>query len=1477
MFEKYEQFKQLFDTLKEKKFSRDLRFARESLLLKLNGPHFSPLVRDYLLKMNTTGLPFTDFEGEPAQISQVKKIINALYHSEVALKDAESMDFRDLNSSYGDITGHFSRLWNDTVHQTYLACELFTHFDVDLWEFFSDEIDILAPLFSKFQIFAGTQGADALSQLYQINPRGIPFELGKAGGHVIDQMGDQQDDMNYEVLTQFSAKLPGYLDQLSGMIKNFSSQVSEHEPHIDRRALDALQDQALQLLSALEQTRGSSIFLPVKTLHYIHIIRSSITLSMSIFEQAGHVGESTQDAARAKLAELKYTLLPELFGLTDKIEQQAILKPGVLSNPLMDSVSALYQQLIGYTEKFVDFNSVGSELLTLNDQKFVSCRLDKLHKRSSEHQVMRLKTNEVERATLKFYQILNKPQYRDLRLIDLPEETKKLLLSHYKIMQPHVLKLHLPMNNAIISGLTNQKGIADTFLGPVRWFNRTLNGLWARRHVGPPRSAHLLNTDSVADVYLLKPLLEAQLAKIITTQTFNVQLNDALMDETAEGVKDLKLFTYRPLQDPLSFNEATLLKSKLKSDLELFAKEPRPDTEAQALTLESMKKRLLQLERMSLEQGRMIGLDLLTMPEALMIYQAYQSMSSKLEKAEQAYALFHRLLQTDESKPLLRQSDAELKRKLCNLYSIFQPYFVSGLSSHPQLLSIDAAVVSALSQSATVFGPQERPDKVLEPFDGLNDQMEKWFQTEKSKIGDRREVISRLAQKLMREELTAKVLAPVDAEHARAHHILQHEHYSKAIADVHQSLFQMTRIFNESVRSQLLKAKEGLPFPELTDPNQSMSQSEQILGMKRLFNCLYHLEQIAVSLEALNDQSAESVYTYKVFEMSLHLRDAIYLASALKDTPALAVLGGEVKKKMEKSHAFLLDIQKHYLHESIEEEGVLPTPDPALNHSAVLYYAIDVLKILPKHITALRNDKELTAEEIATMQQQASLVTTDIERVLQNSNSYFRLFLEIPTMYRLFRDLKQQLSELTTVTHDVAMSNLLRIHDEFLTNMLIEGDRWEDHVGLVPGTLTSPMKEVFDTFYQGLLIPLGLHSKRHLAFVSSMVPIEKRELAAQERASEASLEIRKLEESQSVLVNMQARIAYYREFYSGDLPLLETVKSLIKADYQSALPILTNLMPQLTQGVAAPDAFGQNLDRILNGEAQGAARLTSIEAIITSGVSYYAGKIATHQSVINSVIEKRSFLVSLKEKQVELNQVYLQKYTEACFQKQGKVLAAKQVGFIHCSREYGLKLTTYLATFETSLVQDAQGADDIDKKMDELLLEKASQFEREHYKHYYHLEMLMAAIDRLKLYIHQSNIELQSKSSLFESVRTLSRKSQLLVTLESLATDQSFTVDERIGHLQASVLAPSFKTRLLDHHRYDSFSFAWLKQWMASFVELLGIYTPPHKACYEQLLRATKTPTLPFEKLRTQFGLFSAPLVAPSPEPVGAPQPPQSH
>lgn len=398
-------------------------------------------------KGHTKWAPFTNYSLDPDNISQIKKLINALYYARLTFLDLENIDVRNKNRSYSDL----NLLYSKTIDLAYEASYLLTHLDVDLKEMFQEELSLILPFLSQVQTFFEKFMGENHATIKALDPLPLAYKAGTVAGIAVDQMRPISSDVDYNFLAQFSAVLPSYIDRLTNYIKQFSSEIKESEEKLNKQKLDELQNAALNLLNEIENLKGNSVFVSLKFLNYIHIIRNVITLSMSSLEQMGELSESSQDVLRDKLAQLKYNVLPGLFSLVDKIEDNAMLKPGTLSIPLMEKVKVLYDQLLYLPKKAIDFKAKGEELLEIEDHRFIELRLEMVYKRIDKANKALYRIQKAQTASEAFFQILK--NHKTFRLSQLSSEVKQELINHYKLLKPYMIQLDIDLNQIIISNL----------------------------------------------------------------------------------------------------------------------------------------------------------------------------------------------------------------------------------------------------------------------------------------------------------------------------------------------------------------------------------------------------------------------------------------------------------------------------------------------------------------------------------------------------------------------------------------------------------------------------------------------------------------------------------------------------------------------------------------------------------------------------------------------------------------------------------------------------------------------------------------------------------------------------------------------------------------------------------------------------------------------------------------------------------------
>lgn len=1347
-----EQYLRILDALREKKLSIRVHTYRETFIAKLNSELFSERLRAYLTPMNTEGEPFTNSPDDPAPVAQVKRILNALYHAELALQEAESTQLRADVSLLTNLSqvNDLQRLFFTGLSHAYRAGHLATHFDIDLLSIFSQEIAALAPLFAMFTEYAENYRDQTWGRLAQMDRHQISHQAGFLTGVIVDQLDPQAAEPDYESLVPALAdQIPQVLDQVTTFIEGLSSSIKLELSSsdvsartVDDRQLDELQDHALQLLNALDGARGSSLFLPLQFLHYIHAISHTITLTVSIYKQVGKLSNTTQDTARTKLKELK-KLLTVVLGLADKIEEHSMLQPGTLSQPMAAQISRLYQVLILYVEKFVEFSQHQS-LLTLDDSEFVEERLAYSYDRMASDTKALLMIEGVRAAAAEFFRILQNPQYKKgMHIADLPADIRDLLAQHYKLLQPHViqtykspkpytLQSYIPLNKAIIDGLKGERGA---------------------------KINHVLS---------LQPDLEALLAKLQVSHIFNLGLKADLISSVAINVQNLKLSPHSQRKNPFIINELIALGGNT------------PDTILFDIVAGNNQVRYPQN---------------LTAAQAVTLYNFYQTQCAKLDNARRAYQDFLHILQlpidddvdifidapsegedvdeaiaaatNDTANVAARQAALVVrKRKLRNLYHTFQPYIED---DNAALLSLEGSIIAALSSEA----PQAMAPNLLvllEPVEGS-------FTALKQRLCERGAVFERVMLECARIDNQAMALE-LQSTTDRASHVFKHKEFSASVAKFRLYLSKQIPLFNSAIRDHLAHnpAKDTLPFPNIENANQRLTESSQLLALKQAFNCLYYLEKVVIALEELNDNTLEITYTFKILEVLGQAAQAHTILESLAKTPYLLPMIEELQQKFLHVRTTLTGLQGQYFPEPIPAQ-----PDgAAVSPHTPIFYAVNAMLFLPAHINALRVNQGVQADAAQQIHEYAKRVTADLKRILNKSGSYLKLSSEVLTMYCLFRDLKVKLLELTTASHDIVFSNLNHIKDELFTSILIELERWEDSICLEPGSLTQPLTDMFDAFYTGLLEPLRLKSHEHISLVGSEHPLVRRQEVVEERRRKATLERNVAQEQQRVLQHLLDSIASYKECGPDEIDqgLLQTYQAALVRSFHNALPLLNaenaRLSPDIPPGNAADAALDALLMESVEGELP---NLKNIEALTVACLNNQRGVQASQQLIVDTANGKLAHLTNLLLAQPDLMNNFVDLYAAASFKKrQTLALNAQRVGLVdsRLRKEYADALEKQLQDAEAGILVQAKADPNIDNKISELIQAEIEKFYTQNYRNYCHLDGIIGAVTRLGHYVEGCSRVLSERGShVFEGKRTLKNKKREIKNLETFCYENS--------------------------------------------------------------------------------------------------------
>jgi hypothetical protein len=1539
----FEDYLRTLESFKHNQISKVIAFVYKNAILTIQSEDASPEIAHYFTDLNEQTLnasypPFSNFDEESSHISQIKKLLNALYYAHLTFKDLENINVRDISCSRKDL----NLLLSKTIETAYEASFLATHLDVDIKVLFQEEIELLLPYLKQIDDFvhlksknlkgfidktrkniknasyvtvnldinllevskehldliqlhlthieqfaencpetvdelirkAKTEGQlkinlginlvgvssenkefiqlhlHPIEKLVTITAKEIPpaYNLGDISGLTVDHLRPLGSEMDYNLITKLGGRLPNYISQLTQYIQNYSSKIKSNQPGLNQEKLDELRNTALNLLNDLENLQGNNLFISLKFLNYIHIIRHIITLSMSTMEQIGELNESTQDLVRNQLAQLKYELLPTLFGLVDKIELSSTRKAGVFSKDLMTQVKELYEAILYFPRKVIDFKAKGEELLSIEDSRFVELRLNPAYRRIDEANIALYKNQKMQEALNAFFNILEKEKYKNLSLHELPIKIKERLITHYKIIKPLVVQLDSDFNDHIITSLA---GTQPWSFKPFQW-----PGAFPINHI-----SHILTR---------KKALQTLITKNQNSQLFHIKLNKDLIDFVYQDTK-LVLFPYVNALSVYSLDESIPLKHY--AEQLVFKKSG---------------------ENNHLEDPRQLNA-----LQAIELCHWYRNKHNQFLVVQKEYAHFMELLKTyniyENILDILKLDEA-IKTQLLKSYNAIQSYFIDGVPKERKewALKFDNYLVNLLSNKPVDFN--DKP--TMKTFFNLHPHLENHFAKFELKLHKKNQHHFIIAQKKFDSENKATPLEPSKNKDPRAHHLFSTTDISQKIQGLRSDLSLLTKLFNHPMQVELTPKKEkGIPFPEMEDLKDEgihLKQPQQVRAIKDLYNGLFHLEEIALQLEKLTDDNQsptqsdyeqykgfqyyfkslfavkdhsytkykKGIYVFHLVIAYTHVDKIIKATKRLALDPHYGFITKELMYKAQKIYALIKEQTGAY---QTTPEQILPQETVQFSS---LWYALNTFEISPKQIRALNNTQYLTTEELNNLHERAKKATLTIQDLINNSDSYFKLFLQTPQMLALYRELKQKFNEFTTTAHDAVVGNLEAIRSNLLTPMLMEADRWEHHFGVAPGRFSGPLRTILDEYYKGLLHSLKLHSKKHIALVCDPTPLMQRKAFINKEFEKSNKKYEKYKYSFSLIDALYKDMMAHKKMIGGLWPYtskqIEESQEKIQKQYNKIVPKLTKLKIKqkinTEPSVYASDHLFDDLCNTSLKEYQ--PHFTEIENLIRVTHHYYTGLVATYNLNINTLQEKQKYLNLIETTQKQEHQTFIEIYTAEAFHKHLHALCNRHNGLQRAGSEYRSELEKDLRQYKEKIINDSKTTEDINHTIQLLLKEKIAIFEKRNFAKYYQLDLVFDALSKFKTYFTRCTVK---KKPLFENNELLAQKSARINKLEIIATRKDLSVEERIAKIRDEVKDPNFARIILAHKAPDILSFSYLRMCFLCLLQTLHLFTPTRKKLWNDLNLSVKNPPR-MGKLASKFGLFYKPKSEEKPE-----------
>ncbi|MFZ4076681.1 MAG: hypothetical protein ACOYKA_01725, partial [Legionellaceae bacterium] len=476
----------------------------------------------------------------------------------------------------------------------------------------------------------------------------------------------------------------------------------------------------------------------------------------------------------------------------------------------------------------------------------------------------------------------------------------------------------------------------------------------------------------------------------------------------------------------------------------------------------------------------------------------------QIQDAKKAYESFLKKIEYYPPSIAFSVFSPDLKKDLRHLYALFQPMLISALSGEKNapnniLERNDAALIQSLSGE-----PQDFPEPIT--LGTLRGYSKVVFLSMKEHL----EKYERDLKQLRATSAKASVQPAIPLtenkklEEREAFVVKNPEFYLSLMKNLKTKIKAVFDNIDPAIRHEfLVEETTGLPFPEIEAQDYLDTEPTQILAYKRLKNALYYVEQTSLVLCELRERDdvlAEGFvrnglsyltlddawinkcnYVIKTINAIVKAKSAYMLCYELFNQTILPV-GAELKQSLKMACTQLTDLSAPYRLENEDKtDSVL--------------YGLNALMTAPHHFDGVLSH-DIAQRELGDAKKASEVIW---RIVLDSSDSYFKLLLEVPTFYKLFSQLKSRVKFFAEKAHQATLRDLEKLRDDYFIPLLIEADAYEEKYCLVEGCLSNVLNRTFDDMYKEFLVQLGLPSQRTFQILKNEAPYNKRIAAAQER------------------------------------------------------------------------------------------------------------------------------------------------------------------------------------------------------------------------------------------------------------------------------------------------------------------------------------------------------------------------------------------
>lgn len=298
-----------------------LAAARLSLLTQLKSRLTLPLSAGLIPQKE--GIPFVDIDNDPPQIGAIKKMINSMYHAEVAITTWKGID---TTTTLGKIAAVHQGV--AALSQVYKSFEAFTTATPEVQNLLRENHHLIQPVLDGAKDLIRREGWSK-----QFDALDVTQKAGSVLGLALASVqSDSEQSTQTASLVKLLSQLPAMLNNISGML-DVHTEVSVKKLKLSQERIDSI-----SALLELVFEENASLF---NLLKGPQAILSLMELNKRFQRETGRLQEASIRSYQQWLNEY----YSELLIMLDDIETRYYIKPGTLSLPVIAEIDRVNDKL----------------------------------------------------------------------------------------------------------------------------------------------------------------------------------------------------------------------------------------------------------------------------------------------------------------------------------------------------------------------------------------------------------------------------------------------------------------------------------------------------------------------------------------------------------------------------------------------------------------------------------------------------------------------------------------------------------------------------------------------------------------------------------------------------------------------------------------------------------------------------------------------------------------------------------------------------------------------------------------------------------------------------------------------------------------------------------------------------------------------------------------------------------------------------